>query len=459
MSSALRERNRAMLEGGGSLRHVLGGTLDALDERRTAALDELDDAERLRDLARDLRRSSIARLPELLERFADRAEAAGAHVHFAADGQEARAAVIAVASEHAARLVTKAKSMVCEEIGLNSALEAAGMRVLETDLGEWAQQLDGEPPIHIVGPALHKDLTDWQRVLAGAGYSGPSDPRAMTEFARKAMRAAFPEADLGITGVNFAVSETGTLAIVSNEGNARMCSGVPSVHIAVMGMERVVASWSELDVLLSLLSRSANGQSSTAYVNLITGPRRRRDEQGPEELHIVIVDNGRSDLLGSDSQEALHCIRCGACLNACPVFRHVGGHGYATTYSGPIGAVITPFLSHEPGASELPYFSSLCGACTLACPVRIPLHELLLAGRARATNGAGAAERTAWRLWAHAWSNARVYALSGAGLGAPASASLLPPPFRNWSKGRTMIRRRGSTFRARWKKGEVLDRT
>ena len=335
--------------------------------------------------------------------------------------------------------------MVTEEIGLNAALAAVGVEAVETDLGEWVQQLDREPPAHILGPALHKTRADWVRVLRREGYDGGDDPDAMTAFARRTLRRRFLEADLGITGVNLAIAETGTLMTVTNEGNGRLTAGAPPVHVAVMGMERVVASWAEADLLLALLSRAGAGVSIGTYVNFITGPRKGA------ELHLVIVDNGRSNILGSPSQEALNCIRCGACLNACPVYRQIGGHAYGDVYSGPIGAVIVPLL--RDGHDELSHASSLCGACWKACPVAIPLHELLLQGRA---DHAGS-ERAIWRAWAAAWSSPRAFALSGAPARIRPPQMLVPPPFREWARGRELPHREGATFRARWRRGEVLE--
>jgi L-lactate dehydrogenase complex protein LldF len=345
--------------------------------------------------------------------------------------------------------------MVTEEIGLNHRLADAGVEAVETDLGEWVQQLDGEPPAHILGPAMHKSQDDWVRVLSPLGYDGGEDPDAMTAFARRTLRRRFLEADMGITGVNFAVAETGTLITVTNEGNGRLTAGAPPVHVAVMGMERVVSDWAEADLLLSLVARAGAGVPFATYVNCVTGPRRAHELDGPEELHLVVLDNGRSNILGSPSQEALNCIRCGACLNTCPVYRQIGGHAYDRVYSGPIGAVIVPLLRGTEEAAELSHASSLCGACWKACPVAIPLHELLLQGRAEHPHGG--VEGAVWRAWAAAWSSPRAFALSGAPAGLRPPQALVPPPFREWARGRELPHRVGATFRARWKRGEVLE--
>jgi L-lactate dehydrogenase complex protein LldF len=449
----LREREQAALAGDGHLQRAICRSTDNMDRRWSGLRAELGDADALREAARSLRSAAIERLPELLAQLADNVEAAGGKVFFAADAAEATGYVVDLAKRRGATRAVKSKSMVTEELKLNARLAEAGVEAIETDLGEWAQQLDGEPPAHILGPALHKSKDDWVRVLAPEGYTGGEDADAMTAFARRTLRPRFLSADLGITGVNLGVAETGTLLTVTNEGNGRLTAGAPPVHVAVMGMERVVANWSEADLLLALVARAGAGVPFATYVNCVTGPRRATELDGPEELHLVIVDNGRSNILGSPSQEALNCIRCGACLNACPVYRQIGGHAYGDVYSGPIGAVIVPLLQDTPAAHELSHASSLCGACWKACPVAIPLHELLLEGRA---SHAGS-EATLWRAWARAWSSPRAFALSGAPAGLRPPQALVPPPFRNWAKGRELPRREGATFHARWRRGEVLD--
>src|SRR4051794_7175764 len=315
-----------------------------MDGRWSALRAELSDADELREAARSLRSAVITRLPELLGQVADRVEAAGGTVFFAADADEANEYIVALARRRGARQVVKSKSMVTEEMKLNHRLADAGVEAVETDLGEWVQQLDGEPPAHILGPAMHKSQDDWVRVLAPLGYDGGGDPDAMTAFARRTLRRRFLEADMGITGVNFAVAETGTLITVTNEGNGRLTAGAPPVHVAVMGMERVAADWAEADLLLSLVARAGAGVPFATYVNCVTGPRRAGERDGPEELHLVVLDNGRSNILGSPSQEALNCIRCGACLNTCPVYRQIGGAAYDPGYSRPHGARLVPPL-------------------------------------------------------------------------------------------------------------------
>ena len=271
--------------------------------------------------------------------------------------------------------------MVTEEISMNHALEEIGCEVLESDLGEYILQVDNDPPSHIIAPALHKNRTQIRDVFKEKlGYENSDDPYEMTKFVRKQLREKFMDAEIGVTGCNFAVANTGSLCLVTNEGNADLVMSIPKTQIAVMGMERMVPTMEELDVLVGLLCRSAVGQKLTSYVT-VAGPIQEEEVDGPEEFHLVVVDNGRSQILGSEFRSVLQCIRCAACVNVCPVYRHVGGHSYGSIYSGPIGAVLTPLLGGYDDYKELPYASSLCGACTEACPVKIPLHDLLLKHR------------------------------------------------------------------------------
>jgi L-lactate dehydrogenase complex protein LldF len=453
--TSLREREVKALSGDGRLQQAVGHGTDNMHRTWSRFRAELDDPQGMTDAARALRSAAIARLPELLAQLADNTEAAGGKVFFAADAAEATGYIRELARSRGAKLAVKSKSMVTEEIELNRALDAEGVEVIETDLGEWVQQLDGETPAHILGPAMHKTQDDWVRVLRPVGYEGGKDPEAMTAFARRTLRKAFLEADIGVNGVNLAVAETGTTITVTNEGNGRLTAAAPPVNVAVMGMERVVATWAEADLLLAMLARAGAGARSATYINCVTGPRRPEELDGPDERHLVIVDNGRSNILGSPSQEALNCIRCGACLNTCPVYRQIGGHAYDPVYSGPIGAVIVPLLRGTPEAQELSHASSLCGACAKTCPVGIPLHELLLQGRAEHPHGG--IEPAVWRAWARAWSSPRAFALSGAPAGLRPPQALVPPPFREWAKGRELPRRTGATFRALWARGEVLE--
>ncbi|HLR22393.1 MAG TPA: LutB/LldF family L-lactate oxidation iron-sulfur protein [Pseudogracilibacillus sp.] len=344
--------------------------------------DELGNWEDWRTLGSEIRTHTLENLDYYLQILSDNVEKRGGKVFFAQTAEEANEYIQNVVKEKEAKKVVKAKSMVTEEIGLNDALADIGSEVVETDLGEWILQLDEDPPSHIVTPALHKNKEQIQETFHNKrGYEGSDTPEDLGLFAREQLRKDFLSADVGITGCNFAVAESGAITFVTNEGNARLATSLPDTQISVMGMERLVPTWEELDVLVSLLTRAAVGQKLTSYVTSITGTRLAGETDGPEEYHLVIVDNGRSKILGTEFQSALHCIRCAACINVCPVYRHVGGHAYGSIYPGPIGAVLTPLLDGYEDHKELPYASSLCGACTEACPVKIPLHEQLIRHR------------------------------------------------------------------------------
>ncbi len=401
-------------------------------DHRVEAFRDID-GEALRTAGERIRSNAVAELPALLERLQERLERNGAIVYRAETGADAARYVTDVARRHG-RMVVKSKSMACEEIGLNDHLEAAGIEVVETDLGEFIVQVAGEAPEHIIMPAIHKSrdqVRDLFEQLAGRRLG--SEPADLIAFARGHLRERFMSAPVGVTGVNFAVAETGTVVMVTNEGNGRMCSSLPPVHVAVMGMERVVAQASDLAVLLPLLTRSATGQKISSYVSMVSGPRRDDEGDGPDEMHVVILDNGRSRLRGTPYRSVLNCIRCGACQNVCPVYRHVGGTAYGWVYGGPIGAVLTPLLH---GDQELAQASSLCAACDDVCPVRIPLHDLLLRlRRDRAADSAGWAERLAFRLWSEAWSRPRLYRLSTRLAGVARGPV---PVLRRWTRTRDL---------------------
>lgn len=413
--------------------------------------------EELREAARSIRADILGRLPDVLERMADEVEGRGGHVFWASTAEEANDYIEQVARRTNAKLAVKSKSMASEEIHLNDALEAQGIEVVETDLGEWIIQLAGETPSHIIAPALHKTRTDVAELFSRVAGGDVSEvPAELCAFARARLREKFIGADLGISGVNFGVAETGSVVIVTNEGNGRMVTSLPRTHIAVMGMERVVSSWTQLDVLLALLTRAATGQPISVYVTAVTGPRRPPEIDGPEEFHLVVLDNGRSEILGTEFQEILHCIRCGACLNVCPVYRQIGGHAYGWVYSGPIGAVLTPLLNPSPETAELSGASSLCGACWEACPVKIPLQDMLLGLRMRSAPDAHARERAAWKAWAAAWSRPAAYRASTRL--ASTAARMLPEMFgpRSWTQSRTRPRPPpGRSFRQRFGSGEI----
>ncbi|MED0678081.1 LutB/LldF family L-lactate oxidation iron-sulfur protein [Aneurinibacillus thermoaerophilus] len=364
------------------LRKAVPFTQDRLRAGRFQAADELGNIEEWRDLAAQIRAHTLENLDSYLEQLALNVEKNGGDVHFASTAADAVNHVLRIAQEKNARSVVKSKSMVSEEIHLNKHLEAQGLRVIESDLGEYIIQLAKETPSHLIAPAIHKTRAQVAELFSEvAGRALSDETEVLCQFAREELRREFLEADIGISGCNFAVAESGSIVLISNEGNARLTTTLPKVHIAIMGMERLVPTWSELDIVVSMLTRSATGQKISVYMTVMSGPRRRGDIDGPEEFHLIVLDNGRSDLLGTAYQEVLKCIRCGACLNVCPVYRHIGGHAYGGVYSGPIGAVLTPLFEGYEEWKELPYSSSLCGACTEVCPVKIPLHDLLIEHR------------------------------------------------------------------------------
>ena len=353
-------------------------------EARSGALSKYPNAEALRDQLKKFRSSTLANLAEHLETFEQQATAAGAQVHWARDESEACRIVTDLAKERGIHLATKSKSMATEEIHLNAALEEAGVQPVETDLGEWIIQLAGEPPSHIIAPAIHKTKEQVAKLFSQeSGHpQSASDIPQLTAAARRMLREKFLVAGMGISGANIGVAETGSIVLVTNEGNGRMVTTAPPIHVAVMGIEKIAPTWDEAAVWLSLLARSATGQPLSIYTTIISGPARASDEDGPEEVHIVLLDNGRSQLVNTKYEEVLQCIRCGACLNACPVYREAGGHAYGSPYSGPIGAVITPLLFGLENYQALPHASSLCGACLDVCPARIDLPRMLLELRA-----------------------------------------------------------------------------
>jgi len=424
----------------------------------------LGDPEVWRKRAEEVRRHTIDNLDYYLDMLATNIEKRGGKVYFAKTADEASRYVTDLAQSKEVKTVVKSKSMISEEIHLNHALEKLGVDVIETDLGEYIIQLAGETPSHIIVPAIHKNKKQIAELLSKvAGRELPDDPPGLYQFARKVLREKFLQADLGISGCNFAVAETGSLLLVTNEGNGRFTTTFPETHVVMMGMERIVPRWKDLDTLITLLPRAATGQKITTYLTAISGPRRDGDVDGPEELHFVIVDNGRLNAVGSKFQEILHCIRCGACLNICPVYRHIGGHAYGSVYSGPIGAVLTPVLRGFDEWAELPYASSLCGACTDACPVRIPLHEMLvdLRNDQILEKRSPTTERIAFKMFGKMTATPRFYAT-----GLKAGKTVLnlfagregvesgPGKLKNWTKERTFPSPAPQSFRDWWKSGK-----
>lgn len=350
--------------------------------KRERALEQLADFEELRDELKTIRSETIANLAEHLQTFESNVQAVGGQVHWAYDAADVGRIVLEIVRRRQARLVVKSKSMVTEEAHLNRQLEQHGIQVVETDLGEYIIQLAGETPSHIIAPAIHQTAAQISDLFdEKLGRRAEAEPQALTAVARETLRELFLAADVGISGCNLGVAESGSVIIVTNEGNGRMVTSLPPVHIAVMGIERLARTWDDAAVWLSLLARSATGQPMSVYTSVITGPARPDDLDGPEEMHVILLDHGRAALTGTQYEEVLQCIRCGACLGNCPVYMHTGGHAYHNPYSGPIGAVIAPLLFGVENAPGLPQASTLCGACLEVCPVRIDLPRMLLALR------------------------------------------------------------------------------
>ncbi|WP_080875677.1 LutB/LldF family L-lactate oxidation iron-sulfur protein [Oceanobacillus timonensis] len=364
------------------MRQAVSSAQGRFRDGRLTQAEELGNWEDWRQLGSEIRSHTLENIDYYLYQLSEEVEKRGGNVFFAETAEEANEYIESVVKKKEAKKVVKTKSMVTEEIGLNQTLEQTGAEVVESDLGEWILQLDEDPPSHIVTPALHKNRQQIQDTFRGKkGYEQSDTPEELASFAREQLRQDFLSADVGITGCNFAIAESGSVTLVTNEGNAEMVTSLPDTQISVMGMERLVPTWEDMEVLVSLLTRAAVGQKLTSYITTITGARLEEEIDGPDDYHLVIVDNGRSKILGTEFQSALHCIRCAACINVCPVYRHVGGHAYNSIYPGPIGAVLTPLLDGYEDHKELPYASSLCAACTEACPVKIPLHEQLIRHR------------------------------------------------------------------------------
>ena len=434
---------------------------------RNAVLHALPEAPELRERAYHIKQQTMANLDRYLEQMADAVEGRGGKVFFAKDGEDVVRYVGDLARRRGTKVITKSKSMATEEIELNHRLEEdyadLDLEIVETDLGEWIAQLAGDTPSHIVGPILHMNRRRIAEVLSGAaGEKMPPDVEALGSFARKRLREKFLAADIGITGANFGVAETGTIATITNEGNARLVTSVPPVHVVVMGIEKMIPRFADLSVFVRLLGRSGTGQKITVYTNFITGPRGEGELDGAEEFHLILLDNGRSKLLGTEFEEALYCIRCGACLNVCPVYRQTGGHAYGSTYSGPIGAVITPLLKGTEEAKDLPFASSLCGACWEACPVGIPLHELLLKLRNRQVEEGvrSKAETLMFKGFEGAMKRPAAYKMSGRvgklaqkPVGRDGSIGPLPGPTSPWTNSRDLPQLAERSFRELWQEG------
>jgi L-lactate dehydrogenase complex protein LldF len=423
-----RERSRAAVNDPAQLKNFRGA-MDFLQEKRRDQFPDRDELAGLREIGAAIRRNSLARLPELLEQLEKNLTANGIQVHWAETADEANAIALNIARRVKAHSIAKGKSMVSEEIGFSHAMHVAGIDAFETDMGEYIVELAGEKPSHIIMPAIHKTKQEIAALFAekipGVDYT--EDVDALIKIGRQVLRRKFAEADIGLSGVNFAVAETGTLCLVENEGNGRMCTTVPKVHIAVTGIEKVVEKLEHVLPLYSLLTRSATGQPITTYFNLISRPRQPGEKDGPEEVHLILIDNGRSQAYADELlRTTLQCIRCGACMNHCPVYARIGGHAYGTTYPGPIGAIISPHMLGLDATYPLAFASTLCGACVEVCPVKIPITDILIRLRNEAQarpgsvdaslRGSGAARTalasTIWKVWSLVYSRLGIYRLT-----------------------------------------------
>ena len=423
-AEGFRARSKAVVDNP-FLRQSFRGAMDFLMSKRAAQFPDPEELETLRTLGEQIRQYNLAKLPELLVTLEENLARNGVHVHWAETPDEANEIILGICNAHSAKLMVKGKSMVSEEIEFNHAAEAAGVAALESDMGEYIVQLAGEKPSHIIMPAIHKTKQEIAELFAakvpGIDYTDNVDE--LIQIGRRVLRQKFLEADIGLSGVNFAVAETGTLCLVENEGNGRMCTTAPAVHVAITGIEKIVEKLAHVPPLLSLLTRSATGQNISTYFNMISGPRKPHEKDGPSEVHLVLLDNGRSQAYADEQlRKTLQCIRCGACMNHCPVYTRIGGHAYGTTYPGPIGKIISPHMLGLDATSTMATASSLCGACGEVCPVRIPIPELLMRLREEAFSaphenpamrgqGAGysALISAVWRGWAAVYRSPALY--------------------------------------------------
>jgi L-lactate dehydrogenase complex protein LldF len=440
------------------VRAAVTSATDHSNVNRGRAYAEID-AERWRDWARDVKTHVLTNLDRYLEQAEAQLTANGVRVHWAETAADALTALRGIVREHDLKRAIKGKSMLTEELGVNAHLEGLGVHVREADLGEYIVQMLGQPPTHIVGPAIHLSVADCQRLFHERfGPPLDADPDTLARAARVVLRQEFLSADLGISGANFLAADTGTIALIENEGNIRMSTSLPRVHVAFVGIEKLVPTLEDVAGFVQLTTRASTGQPIGNYVSLIQGPRRPGEPDGPEHVHVILVDNGRTRLLADDAAwEALRCVRCGACLNTCPVYRQTGGHAYGWTYSGPIGAIIAPALLGLEEAMPLPFASTLCGACADVCPVRIPIPDLLVHWREKAVDAGLTSTSEAIGLAAY------TAAAEHRGLFQAGGAMLRWLPWRaggralpilgGWMQERTAPEPSPKSFRSLWKDG------
>lgn len=413
--------------------------------------EQFEDVHLARERAKNVKWRAIETLDQQLEEFELNLNKKGGKVIWAETAAQAIEEIVKICREKNCKTLVKSKSMATEEIHLNKAMEENGIESIETDLGEYIQQLDGEPPYHIVTPAMHKSKEDVAKLFADKlGTPSNLTPTELTLVARNILRKKYVEAEVGVTGANFIISDIGGVAVTENEGNARLSCAFPKTHIVVVGIEKVIPSVTDLALFWPLLATFGTGQRITSYNSIITGPRQPGETDGPEEMYVILLDNGRTNILQNPVQrESLYCIRCGACLNACPVYKNIGGHTYGTTYSGPIGSVITPHLRDMNEYKHLSYASSLCGNCTEVCAVKINLHELLLENRKESVEEGYTSftERAAWKMWRLASLNRRMMNMGNGNL----KNKVVNGLFKDWKKNRADLNFSQKTFNEMWK--------
>jgi L-lactate dehydrogenase complex protein LldF len=449
-----------------AMSHVESGFIG----KRRAAMDALPEFDQLRDNARDIKNHTLENLDLYLEAYEEKVTESGGKVHWAADADEARNQILQICRSVGARTVTKGKSMVAEEIGINDFLEENDIEPIETDLGEYIIQLRGEAPSHIIAPAVHvlkeEVEEDFRRVHTHLPQSRNLDePESLLDEARKVLRAKFLNADVGITGANFLIAETGTSVIVTNEGNGDLTQILPKVHIVLASIEKITPTLEDVSQILRVLARSATGQDMSVYTTFSTGPRRKNDPDGPEEYHVILLDNGRSNMIGSEFQDMLRCIRCGSCMNHCPVYHAVGGHAYGWVYPGPMGAVLTPSLIGIKDGGQLPNASTFCGRCEAVCPMRIPLPKMMRSWREREFEKHlnPVTQRWGLKMWAFFAKRPKLYHLA-MGFVIPALSLFSRrkgrlkslPLAGGWTKYRDLPAPETRTFQQQWAQRETL---
>ena len=470
-SPAFKDNARAALDNS-QLQRALGNVEQGFIAKRSLAADALPEFEALRDNARDIKNHALEHLDLYLEAYEAKVIETGGHVHWAQTAEDARNIVLDICRKVDAKTVTKSKSMITEEIGLNDFLDKAGIAPVETDLGEYIIQLRGEAPSHIIAPAVHVNKDEVEDAFRKAhdylpGNRELKEPEQLLDEARRVLRTKYFEADIGITGANFLVAETGTSIVVTNEGNADLTQTLPRIHVVIASIEKIVPTLEDAAQILRVLARSATGQESSVYTTFSTGPRRPGDPDGPEQYHVILLDNGRSAMLGTEFQEMLRCIRCGACMNHCPVYHAVGGHAYGWVYPGPMGAVLTPSLIGVDKSGHLPNASTFCGRCESVCPMRIPLPKMMRHWREREFERGlnPATARYGLKFWAYFAKRPRLYHFM-ASFGLPFLAffggrkrRLRRLPFAGgWTRHRDLPAPQTKSFLQQWQKHETRRR-